>query len=99
MSATIADDSEIVRAFDASPDAVGKSITSASLAGVGERMILIPELMKLGGAPILPMVKNIADHLANHGRGAVILTPSSGRREVDRRSNLCERLDRGSRAD
>ena len=38
MSATIADDSEIVRAFGASPDAVGKPITSTSLAGVGERM-------------------------------------------------------------
>jgi len=69
MSATIADDSEIVRAFGASPDAVGKPITSTSLAGVGERMILIPELMKLGGAPITPMVKDMANHLANHGRG------------------------------
>ena len=42
MSATIADDSEIVRAFGASADAVAKPITSTSLAGVGERMILIP---------------------------------------------------------
>jgi replicative superfamily II helicase len=39
-------------------------------------MILIPELMKLGGAPIMPMVKDIASDLANHGRGAVILSPS-----------------------
>ena len=76
MSATIADDSEIVRAFGASPDAVGNPITSTSLAGVGERMILIPELMRLGGAPIVPMVKHIADHLAKHGRGALILSPS-----------------------
>jgi replicative superfamily II helicase len=76
MSATIADDSEIVRAFGASPDAVGKPITSTSLAGVGERMILIPELMKLGNTPITPMVKNIADRLAKHSRGAVILSPS-----------------------
>jgi replicative superfamily II helicase len=76
MSATIADDSEIVRAFGASPDAVGKPITSTSLAGVGERMILIPELMKVGGTPIIPMAKNIAKHLAKHGRGAVILSPS-----------------------
>jgi replicative superfamily II helicase len=76
MSATIADDSEIVRAFGASPDAVGKPITSTSLAGVGERMILIPELMKLGGAAITPMVKNIADYLAKHSRGALILSPS-----------------------
>ncbi len=52
MSATIADDSEIVRTFGASPEAVSKPITSTSLAGVGERMILVPELMKLGGAAI-----------------------------------------------
>lgn len=76
MSATIADDSEIVRAFGASADAVGKPITSTSLAGVGERMILIPELMKLGGTAITPMVKNIATKLAEEKRGAAILTPS-----------------------
>ena len=76
MSATIADDSEIVRAFGASADAVGKPITSASLAGVGERMILIPELMKLGSAAITPMVKTIATRLAEQKRGVAILAPS-----------------------
>jgi len=76
MSATIADDSEIVRTFGASAEAVGRPITSASLAGVGERMILIPELMKLGGTPIAPMVKNIAKKLAESKRGAAILTAS-----------------------
>jgi len=76
MSATIADDSEIVRAFGASVEAVGNPITSTSLAGVGERMILIPELMKLGGAAITPMVKNIASKLAEKKRGAAILAPS-----------------------
>lgn len=77
MSATIADDSEIVRTFGASPEAVGKPITSASLAGVGERMILVPELMKLGGAAITPLVKNIATHLAQSERGVAILAPSA----------------------
>jgi replicative superfamily II helicase len=76
MSATIADDSEIVRAFGASADAVGKPITSTSLAGVGERMILIPELMKLGGTAITPMVKQIATKLAEIKQGAAILSPS-----------------------
>ena len=76
MSATIADDSEIVRAFGASAEAVGKPITSTSLAGVGERMILIPELMKLSGVPIAQMVKQIATKLAENKRGAVILSPS-----------------------
>ena len=76
MSATIADDSEIVRAFGASADAVAKPITSTSLAGVGERMILIPELMKLGGTAITPMVKQIATKLAEVKQGAAILAPS-----------------------
>ena len=76
MSATIADDSEIVRAFGASAEAAGKPITSTSLAGVGERMILIPELMKLGGAAITPMVKQIATKLAEGKQGVAILSPS-----------------------
>ena len=76
MSATIADDSEIVRTFGAAHEAVAKPITSTSLAGVGERMILVPGLINLGGAAITPMVKNIATKLAEHKRGVVILSPS-----------------------
>jgi len=45
MSATIADDSEIVRTFDAEPKLVDSALTSRSSAGVSERMILIPDLM------------------------------------------------------
>ena len=76
MSATIADDSEIVRTFDASSDAIAKPITSTSLAGVGERMILVPELMKLPDEPITPLVKHVATNLANRHCGVAILTPS-----------------------
>lgn len=47
MSATVADDSSIVRTFNASQDSVSKPIAPASLAGVGERMILAPELMTI----------------------------------------------------
>jgi len=75
MSATIADDSEIVRTFGAAQEAISKPLTSTSLAGVGERMILVPGLMKLG-TPILPMVKDIASKLAASNRGVAILTPS-----------------------
>ena len=75
MSATIADDSEIVRTFGASSEAIGKPITSTSLAGVGERMILVPELMKLG-TPVRQTVKSIATNLADIGQGVAILTPS-----------------------
>lgn len=45
MSATIADDSEIVRTFDADQLLVSNALTSRSLAGISERMILIPDLM------------------------------------------------------
>lgn len=75
MSATIADDSEIVRTFGASQQSISQPITSTSLAGVGERMILVPELMKLG-TPILPMVKELATKIAEKKRGVAILTPS-----------------------
>ncbi len=76
MSATIADDSEIVRTFDASVAAVGKPISSTSLAGVGERMILVPGLMKLAGVPIDNLVKHIALDIAKRKAGVAILVPS-----------------------
>lgn len=76
MSATIADDSEIVRTFDASVAAVGQPISSTSLAGVGERMILVPGLMKLSGVPIDSLVKHIAVTIAGTRAGAAILVPS-----------------------
>src|ERR1019366_5723648 len=76
MSATIADDSEIVRTFDASVAAVGQPISSTSLAGVGERMILVPGLMKLSGVPIDSLVKHIAVTIAGNRAGAAILVPS-----------------------
>ncbi len=83
MSATIADDSEIVRTFGASQDAVASPVTSTSLAGVGERMILVPGLMKLRGVAIQQMVKNFATEVAegkfglDEGKcGVVILSPS-----------------------
>lgn len=76
MSATIADDSEIVRTFGAASEAIAKPIVSTSLAGVGERMILVPGLMKLDAAAIQPMVKKIATKLAEGKRGVAILSPS-----------------------
>lgn len=45
MSATISDDTEIVRTFDANPESIKTPLKSRSLAGISERMILIPELM------------------------------------------------------
>ena len=77
MSATIADDSEIVRTFGASRTAVSNPITSESLAGVGERMILVPSFMTIGATPILPMIKKFATKLAKWKKGVVILSPSA----------------------
>ena len=77
MSATIADDSEIIRTFAASKQAIATPVTSASLAGVGERMMLVPGLMQLGGTAILPMVKHIAKNLVENKLGVAILSPSS----------------------
>jgi replicative superfamily II helicase len=76
MSATIADDSDIVSTFDAAPALVSDALTSRSLAGVSERMILIPALM-----PFQFEVRPAVDKLlqwatATKGLGAVVLVPS-----------------------
>ena len=76
MSATISDDSEIIRTFGVSVDAVSTPITSASLAGVAERMIIVPELTKVHGTPITPMVKDIVSSVIAKESGAAILAPS-----------------------
>jgi replicative superfamily II helicase len=76
MSATIADDSDIIRTFDASLAGVSTPITSVSLAGVGERMILVPELMSLPETPVGPLIKDIAQRIAKGSLGVTILTPS-----------------------
>ena len=60
MSATVADDSSIVRTFDADSSSVSDPISPTSLAGVGERMILAPELMRLETLDIRKMVEELA---------------------------------------
>ena len=55
---------------------VSKPITSVSLAGVGERMILVPELMELGETAVEPLIKDYSQKIANSKRGVTILTPS-----------------------
>lgn len=47
MSATIADDSSLIRTFGITANATLNPIAPESLAGIGERMILIPALMNL----------------------------------------------------
>ncbi len=75
MSATIADDSDLIRTFDADPVAIQNAISSRSLAGISERMILIPDLM-----PFKFDARDAAGRLAKWSaqqhKGAVILVPS-----------------------
>lgn len=80
MSATIADDSSLVRSFDASPTAVAKPIAPASLAGVGERMVLVPALMDLKEEPEAA-IREVIAHVKkdNPNRGIIILTQSEYR--------------------
>lgn len=78
MSATIADDSEIIRTFDADADAVASPLRSTSLAGVSERMILVPENMSME-EDATTAVKAVAKSVASVGLGVVILTSSDRR--------------------
>jgi replicative superfamily II helicase len=77
MSATIADDSELIKTFGAHKDAVLNPLTSRSLAGISERMILTPQLMEYG-----PNVAEVTREIANwtitdRKLGVVVLSPSN----------------------
>lgn len=109
MSATIADDSEIIRTFDAKPSSVKDALTSRSLAGVSERMILIPDLMpfdfdgKADISKLLSWTKKqdlgsvvlvSADHLAD--AWSDIATVAKGSSDVERMiTALQEQQERG----
>ena len=75
MSATVADDSSILRTFDADSESVARPIAPTSLAGVGERMVLIPELMRMDTSRVVEWIKQLAEKISSRV-GVVILTPS-----------------------
>ncbi|MGV4094393.1 DEAD/DEAH box helicase [Citrobacter freundii] len=77
MSATIADDSEIVRTFDADPRLVGNALTSRSLAGISERMILIPDLMPFSFATIDAVSTLLEWTAEKRNLGAAVLVQSN----------------------
>ncbi|GAX35372.1 DEAD/DEAH box helicase family protein [Nodularia sp. NIES-3585] len=82
MSATISDDSAIIRTFDADHNSVTKPITSNSLAGVSERMILAPELM-FPMDNIQRTLQDMAKWMADKQKeGTLILTPSAKSAEL-----------------
>ncbi len=76
MSATIADDSEIVRTFDADPELVKGAMSSRSLAGVSERMVLIPDLMPFK-FDVRDAIKKLLKWVAAKNLGAVVLVHSN----------------------
>lgn len=75
MSATIADDSDIIRTFDVAPETIASALTSRSLAGVSERMILIPELMPFK-FDVKDVLKSLFSQTAARKFGSVILVSS-----------------------
>lgn len=79
MSATIADDSSLVRTFDANPKSVSTPIIPETLAGVGERMILAPALIGKFKES-LSVIKTIVATVAKKN-GVVILVPSENSSE------------------
>jgi tetratricopeptide (TPR) repeat protein len=77
MSATIADDSEIIRTFDADPEHVRNGFSSRSLAGVSERMVLIPELMPFK-FDVRDAIEKVLDWTASKLKlGAIVLVSSN----------------------
>lgn len=78
MSATIGDDSSIIRTFVADSASLQRPITSKSLAGVSERMILIPELTKIPQEQITQVLHRLAKGIAEKVKlGTVILVSSN----------------------
>jgi hypothetical protein len=77
MSATIPDDSEIIRTFDGTSESLMKPLSSKSLAGVSERMILVPELLGFKVTDVLNTVRALCETLAKKKNlSTVILVPS-----------------------
>ena len=80
MSATIADDSDIIRTFDVKAASVQSALTSRSLAGVSERMILIPDLMPFT-FDIEGVLSSLLSQAAAQKKGAIVLVPSDRKAE------------------
>lgn len=79
MSATIADDSEIINTFNANLNSVLDPLQSKSLAGISERMILIPELMKMKISN--QDIKRLIDKTVSEKKGVIALAPSDDKAE------------------
>jgi len=81
ISATLADDSSIIRTFNAEFSSVSEPIIPQSLAGVGERMILAPSLMGIEPSLTHDMLKRFVKDVATQ-YGTLILVPTN--RELEK---------------
>lgn len=75
MSATLNDDSSIVEIFDANPEDIKKPISAKTLAGIGERMIIVPKITQLDEPE--QSVEKILQKFSGKQFGIVILVPSA----------------------
>ncbi|EMI20480.1 dead/deah box helicase domain-containing protein [Rhodopirellula maiorica SM1] len=80
MSATISNDSDIIRTFDADPSSISNPIKSQSLAGVSERMVLIPDLMPFR-IETRDVIAELAKWTVEQNYGVTILTQSDNAAE------------------
>lgn len=76
MSATISDDSEVLRTFNATRRSLTSSLSSRSLAGVSERMVLLPDLMPID-SDLGYVISKLTEHAQKSKHGSVILVPSN----------------------
>ncbi|WP_428274404.1 DEAD/DEAH box helicase [Candidatus Palauibacter sp.] len=76
MSATLSDDGLLVRTFGARVKSVSKPITTRSVAGLGERMILAPTLSGLSRNSAVKAARRLADTVRARAKGAVVVVPS-----------------------
>lgn len=77
MSATLADDSVLAATFGLGEDVLKNAITSTSLTGVSERMILLAGAHEhLHKDAMRKVVEELVVDVPKRGKGAVILVPS-----------------------
>lgn len=76
MSANINDTNEIIRTFGADPKLIETPQTSKTLAGVSEKMILIPEEMR-SSSNVQEALNPILENAKNNKLGSIILVPSN----------------------
>src|SRR5207237_516734 len=77
MSATLGDDRVLIRTFGTTPLAVAHPIVSNSLAGVSERMILVPELMQFPKDTVDSLLQRLISSISQESKvGVIILAPS-----------------------